>query len=98
MRRMHRTQIYLDHDLNMALDQLAEQRGMSKAGLLRLTARRLLEEAHYQEGEDPILGLIGLGHGGQGCASVEHDRVLAESVVGDLGIGTYRPIAHKGMQ
>jgi hypothetical protein len=75
---MHRTQIYLEPDLAEALDRLARQRGTSRAGLLRLAARRLVEQEAGQE-EDPIFDLIGAGHGGRpGRTSEEHDRVLIE--------------------
>lgn len=79
---MHRTQIYLDRDLNVALDRLARRRGTSKANLLRLAARRLLDEEQGGGEEDPILGIFGLGSSGFGNTSVEHDRVLAEYALG----------------
>lgn len=77
MERMHRTQIYLEADLNDTLARLAHKRGVSKASLIRLAARRFVEQERVGD-EDPILGIIGLGHGGPGRASVEHDRILAE--------------------
>ena len=79
MPRMRRTQIYLEPDLNEALDRLARQRGTSKANLLRLAARRFLDQEQVgKQTEDPILGLIGLGNAGPSRVSEEHDRVLAE--------------------
>ncbi|MBI4493882.1 MAG: ribbon-helix-helix protein, CopG family [Chloroflexi bacterium] len=78
MQRMRRTQIYLPSDLSAALDHLARQRGTSRANLLRLAARRLLEQEQAGEEEDPIFGIIGLGDAGPGRVSEEHDRVLAE--------------------
>ena len=80
--RMHRTQIYLDDDLDRALVELAQRRGTSKAGLIRLAARRLLVEEQGMAEEDSILGLSGLGHGGPGQASVDHDRILADLALG----------------
>ena len=77
MERMQRTQIYLEPDLNSALDRLARQRGVSKANLLRLAARRLLDEEQDRATEDPILGLIGLGNGGSGHAAEDHDLILS---------------------
>ena len=54
MPRMRRTQIYLEPDLNEALDRLARQRGTSKANLLRLAARRFLEQEQVdRQTEDP---------------------------------------------
>ena len=54
MPRMRRTQIYLEPDLTEALDQLARRRGTSKANLLRLAARRFLEQEQVdRQTEDP---------------------------------------------
>jgi predicted transcriptional regulator len=78
MERMQRTQIYLPPDLSEALDRLAQRRGMSRASLIRLAARQLLED-EQSNGEDPILGLIGTGDAGPGRVSEEHDRVLVET-------------------
>jgi predicted transcriptional regulator len=80
--RMHRTQVYLDEDLDQALGELARLRGTSKAGLIRLAARRLLVEEREKAEEDPILGLSGLGHGGPGHASADHGRILADYALG----------------
>lgn len=77
MQRMHRTQIYLQPDLNADLDRLARERGTSKADLIRLAARRFVEQEQAGD-EDPLLGLIGLGDAGPGQVSEEHDRLLAE--------------------
>ena len=80
MPRMRRTQIYLEPDLTEALDQLARRRGTSKANLLRLAARRFLEQEQVdRQTEDPILGLIGLGNAGPSRVSEEHDQVLSQS-------------------
>ena len=78
MEQMHRTQIYLEQSLNDALNKLALRKGISKAHLVRLAARRLLEDEQQSTDEDSIVGVIGLGHGGPGNASVDHDRILAE--------------------
>jgi hypothetical protein len=80
--RMHRTQVYLDEDLDQGLGELAQRRGTSKASLIRLAARRLLLEEQETAEEDPILGLSGLGHGGSSHASVDHDRILADLALG----------------
>ena len=54
MTRMRRTQIYLEPDLTEALDQVARRRGTSKANLLRLSARRFLEQEQVdRQTEDP---------------------------------------------
>ena len=73
---MRRTQVYLEPDLAEALGRLARRRGTSMAQLIRLAARRLLAEEQPVD-EDPILGIIGLGRGGPGRVSEEHDHVLA---------------------
>lgn len=75
--RRQRTQIYLEPELGAALDRLAHARGTSRANLIRLAARRLLQQEQDDE-EDPILGLLGLGDAGAGRLSEEHGRVLAE--------------------
>jgi len=82
MQRMRRTQIYLQPDLDDALERLARKRGTSKADVIRLAARRFVEQEQTGE-EDAILGLIGIGHGGPGRVSEEHDRYLAEHSLGD---------------
>ncbi|MGI8825279.1 MAG: CopG family transcriptional regulator [Chloroflexota bacterium] len=74
---MSRTQIYLPPDLSADLDRLARKRGVSRADLIRLAARRLLEHED-PPGEEPLLGLIGLGNAGPGRASEGHDHVLAD--------------------
>lgn len=74
---MSRTQIYLQPDLDEALDLLAHQRGTSKANIIRMAARRYLQQ-EQDAGEDSILGMIGLGNAGPGDVSEEHDRILIE--------------------
>lgn len=77
MQRMRRTQIYLEPDLSEALERLARKRGTSKAQLIRLATRRLLEQEQDSD-DDPILGLIGIGHAGPGWGSEDHDAILIE--------------------
>ena len=74
--RLRRTQIYLPAALSAALDRLARQRGTSRAELLRQAARELLDRESTAN-EDPILGVIGIGDGGPGAVSEDHDRFLA---------------------
>ncbi len=81
--RMQRTQIYLQPELSAALDRLARERRTSRAELIRLAARRLLEQEGVEE-EDPIMGIVGLMHGGPGNVSEEHDRYLAELTLRDM--------------
>lgn len=44
MEAMRRTQIYLPPELSAALDRLARKHRTSKANLLRLAARRFVEQ------------------------------------------------------
>jgi metal-responsive CopG/Arc/MetJ family transcriptional regulator len=81
--RMQRTQIYLQLELSAALDRLARERRTSRAALIRLAARRFVEQEEAEE-EDSIMGVMGLGHGGPGNISEEHDRYLAELTLRDM--------------
>jgi hypothetical protein len=83
--RMIRTQFYLEPEVNQALEELAARLQVSKAELIRQGIRRILEEESPVEG-DPLLGIVGLGGGGPGNVSEEHDRYLA-----DVKLGKGRP-------
>jgi hypothetical protein len=74
---MQRTQIYLDPEMSAALGRLARKRRTTKASLIRLATRRLLEQEVVGE-EDPILGIIGMGDSGQSNLSLDHDEALTE--------------------
>jgi metal-responsive CopG/Arc/MetJ family transcriptional regulator len=85
MSRMHRTQIYLEPDLNEALDRLTDRRGASKASLQREAARRLVAEDEEAFDNDPIWGIIGMGRSSTADnAAVEHDRVLIEQTLDQM--------------
>lgn len=73
---MQRTQIYLEPELASSLDRLAEQRGMSRAEIIRRAARTFVRDEEGQYGS--ILELAGLGHGGPGGVSERHDDYLVE--------------------
>lgn len=77
MEPMKRTQVYLPAQLSDALDRVARKRGTSRASLMRLAARRLLDQEQIGD-EDPVRGLIGLGNAGAGRVSEDHDRILAQ--------------------
>jgi hypothetical protein len=77
MARMQRTQIYLEPEQAASLDRLARSRGTTRAHLLRLAAARFLAE-EVPDGDDPILGIVGLGSSGTHQTAAEHDRVLAD--------------------
>lgn len=85
MERMQRTQVYMPARLSAALDRLARRRGTSRAHMLRLAATRLLEQEEELHEENPILGLIALGNAGPGRVSEDHDRILAEYTLRDMG-------------
>ena len=75
--KMERLQFHLDAELNKELDKLASCRGVSKAELIREGVRKVLREK-ASVGDDPILKVVGLGRGGAGNVSTEHDRYLAQ--------------------
>jgi hypothetical protein len=77
---MQRTQIYLEPEMSAALDRLARKRHTTRANLLRLAARRFLQQEGL-DGEDPIFGIIGIGRSGIRHGSVEHDRLMAEDEI-----------------
>ncbi len=74
MRR--KTTIYLDRDLDGDLDRLARDRSVSKAELIRIAVRRLVEG--YRR---PVVTAIGVGRGPGDVAS-DVDRHLRETKFG----------------
>jgi predicted DNA-binding protein len=77
---MQRTQIYLEPELAESLDRLAKQRGTSRADLIRMAARRLIED----EREAPfgsILSIAGIGRDKDGATDVaeRHDDYLVDA-------------------
>ncbi len=56
---MRRTQVYLEPELTEALDRLAQQRGTSRAGLLREAAHDLVARAALRPDEDSRPGMLG---------------------------------------
>jgi predicted transcriptional regulator len=92
---MRRTQIYLPAELSAALDRAARRRGTSRAELIRLAARQFIEGAQM-DGEDPILGLIGLGDAGSGRISEDHDDALAEHSLASHGARKGTPSHPRG--
>lgn len=83
MSRMQRTQIYLEPDLSAELDRLAQQRGTSRASLIRLAARQLVAQEQTSD-EDSILGLIGIGQSGRSDVSERHDDYLAQDILDEM--------------
>ena len=61
-----------------ALPPTAERRGTSISALLReLIEEHLRAQRTGAFGEDPLWEMVGIGHGGPGKASEEHDAHLA---------------------
>ncbi|MGH2443630.1 MAG: CopG family transcriptional regulator [Chloroflexota bacterium] len=84
MARMLRTQIYLESELSAALDRIARRRGVSRATILRLAARRFLDQEESAE-EDAIFAFVGIAGSGLRMGSEEHDRILAEAAIDESG-------------
>jgi metal-responsive CopG/Arc/MetJ family transcriptional regulator len=77
MARMQRTQLYLEPELAASLDRIAQERGTSRAALLREAAWRLVAGDETPE-TDSILGIIGIGRSGSSDGSLRHDEYLAQ--------------------
>ncbi len=80
--RMKRMQLYLEPELDEQLGRIAARRHVSKAQLLRDGARTVVSEEDQQGVEDPMMAVIGLGHGGPGRVSEDHDRYLTRPDAG----------------
>jgi Arc/MetJ-type ribon-helix-helix transcriptional regulator len=75
---MERLQFYLDTEMNRKLETIAERLHVSKAEVIRRGIQMILQETQAVE-EDALLDIVGIGAGGAGRVSVEHDRTLADS-------------------
>lgn len=76
---MVRKQLYIDTDLNDGLRVLAARTGRSEAEHVREALRAYLErEQRAVDGEDPLLGLVGLVDDSDGPNDVaeHHDAYL----------------------
>jgi hypothetical protein len=69
-------QIYLRQDQMAALRQIAEQRGVSIAELVREGIDHLLVSLPVED--DPLLDIVGLGDSGLGDLAEKHDAYLAD--------------------
>lgn len=76
-KKMKRTQIYLEPELDKELGLLASRRGVSKAQLLREGAHRLVCDEQSAD-EDPLMAIIGLVHTEPEAVSEEHDDFLIQ--------------------
>mgnify|MGYP000173810307 CR=1 FL=1 len=77
LRRVKKTSIYLDPELDRALSRLAEARGVTKAETIRRALFQAVEAAPR-----PRISAIGVG-AGPGDVAGDVDRHLAESAFGD---------------
>lgn len=73
---MKKTSIYLDPELDVALDRLAESLGTSKAEVIRKALRRAVEQAPR-----PRVTAIGVGRG-PGDVAANVDRHLEQTGFG----------------
>jgi metal-responsive CopG/Arc/MetJ family transcriptional regulator len=74
---MHRTQIYLDHETNAALDRLAKRMRISKGEIIRTATREYLSEK--ADGiRHPLWELVGMARSGYSDTSERHDEILSE--------------------
>ena len=69
-------QIYLRQDQMAALRQIAEQRGVSIAELVREGVDHLLVSLPVED--DPLLNIVGLGDSGLGDLAEKHDQYLVD--------------------
>ncbi len=83
MARMQRTQIYLQPELARSLDRLADQRGTSRAEIIRLAAQEFV--AREDAGYGSILELAGMGHDTATDVSVRHDEYLVQHEIESWG-------------
>ena len=67
-------QIYIEPGQELLLENLAKEKRISKAEIVRLSLNRYLSSIPLDE--DPALGIIGLGRSGKGDISEKHDSYL----------------------
>ncbi len=73
-------QIYIEPKQELLLEQLAREKGTSKAEIIRRSIDRYLGDLPAEK--DPAFGIIGLGRSGKGDISANHDAYIAEHVSG----------------
>jgi hypothetical protein len=67
-------QIYIEPEQDTMLEILAEQKGVSKAAIIREGIERLIAELPIED--DPAMGLIGIGKSSRRDLSEKHDKYL----------------------
>ncbi len=75
---MIRTQIQLTEDQASALKELAGQRGVSMAELIREGVERVLAESNRQQRRRRALAVLGRYHDAAVDVAVNHDQYLDE--------------------
>lgn len=73
---MQRTQIYLTRHQRRELQRLADQQHTTMAGVLREAVDAYI--VRFDADRDPLLDVIGIGHGDASDAAEHHDRYLYE--------------------
>jgi hypothetical protein len=71
-------QIYIESQQDSALAHLAKKKGISKAAIIRESLERYLTEIPL--GDDPAMGIVGLGKSGRKDLSERHDAYIARYV------------------
>ncbi len=74
---MKKTSVYLEPELDRALDRLAARDGVSKAEVIRRALRQAVEGL-----DSPRMTAIGVGHG-PGDAASNVDKYLTETGFGE---------------
>lgn len=74
---MKKTTVYLEPDLDRALNRLAASTGLSKSEVIRMALRKAVEEAPR-----PVVTAIGVGEG-PGDVAGDVDRHLTETKFGE---------------
>lgn len=75
---MVRTQIQLTEEQAMGLKEIAAQRGVSTAQMIRESVERIIEERDRKEKWRKALAIMGRYRSGLSDVSANHDKYLAE--------------------
>ncbi len=75
---MVRTQIQLTEEQAKALREIAAQRGVSMAELIRESVDHIIEEREQKEKWQKALGVMGRYRSGLSDVAASHDKYLAE--------------------
>ncbi len=69
-------QIYIEPGQDNVLEELSNNKGISKAQIIRLSIEKYLKELPIEE--DPAMGLVGLGESKKGNLAAKHDKYIAK--------------------